>query len=245
MRYKLNSKAFKWVFLLSLWMAPQAWGQAWIHQTRLFSSEQSFPRELEARVAERKRIEGIVARAERQAERARHERTLLAKRRFFVARTNHQAIDALTARFVANEADGRVVEEQLKRILRVVHEDARRRNRANELSVGAALWLMSCERILNGRQLKEEEYEALMAGLDEVFEGYTPLDTTSNQRKQTSFEMMGMLGGVITWLDLDKDSDGHVQASRLARESLALFQLTPQSLGKTIQLLISLGNQRS
>jgi hypothetical protein len=169
----------------------------------------------------------------------------VAKRRFFAARANHEAIDALTAKFVAAEADGKLIETQLKRILKVLHEDAQRRNRVNELSVSAAFWLMSCERVLNSRQLDEENYTALMAGLDEVFEGYSQLDRTLNQRKQTSFEMMGMLGGVITWLDLDKDSDSAAQALRLATESLALFQLTPQSLGKTVQLLIWLGKQRS
>jgi hypothetical protein len=245
MHYELNSRARQWICLAAFLAMPQAWGQAWIHHARLFSPEVSFPMQLENRVAERARIEGIVARAERQAERAKYEKTLVAKRRFFAARTNHQAIDALAAKFVAHEADGELVEKKLRRILEVLHEDARRRNRVNELSASAAFWLMSCERALNGRQLSEENYEALMAGLDEIFEGYSELDRASNQRKQTSFEMMGMLGGVITWLDLEKGSDSTVQALKLATESLALFQLTPQNLGRTIRLLIWLGNQRA
>jgi len=241
---ELKFGAFRWVCLIALLAMPQAWGQAWIHHARLFPPDASFPVQLESRIAERKRIDSIVARAERHAERSKYEKTLEAKRRFFTAKENHQAIDALTAKFVAAEVDGKLVEEQLKRVLRILHEDAKRRNRVNELSVSAAFWLMSCERVLNGRQLSEENYEALMAGLDEVFEGHARLDKTSNQRKQTSFEMMGMLGGVITWLDLDKDSDSAALASKLAEESLALFQLSPQSLGKTIRRLIWLGNQR-
>jgi len=244
MCYELKPQIFKWIYLAVFLAVPQAWGQAWIHHARLFSPDMSFLAQLENRVAERKRIDEIIARSERLAEQAKYEKTLVSKRRFFAAKANHQAIDALTAKFVANEVDEKLIEEQLKRILKVLYEDAKRRNRVNELSVGAAFWLMSCERVLNGRQLSEENYEALMAGLDEVFEGYTQLDKMSNQRKQTSFEMMGMLGGIITWLDLDKDSDSTAQALKFATESLALFQLTPRSLGKTIQFLIWLGNQR-
>ena len=245
MRYELKFSIRQWVFLVAFLAVPQAWGQAWLHNARLFSPDFSFFMQLESRVAERQRIDSIVARAERRAEQMKYEKTLIAKRRFFAAKTNHQAVDALTAKFVAHEADGKLIEGQLRRILKILNEDAKRRNRVNELSVSAAFLLMSCERVLNRRQLDEENYEALMAGLDEVFEGHAQLDKMSNQRKQTSFEMMGMLGGVITWLDLEEDSDSHIQAVKFAKESLALLELPPQSLSKTIRLLIWLGKQRA
>ncbi|MCL2178334.1 MAG: hypothetical protein FWB81_02850 [Cystobacterineae bacterium] len=239
----------KVICLVVFLVAPWAWGQAWVEGARLFSPEEGFPKQLEARVAERKRIDSHVMRSKRLAAQAEYEKALKAKRRFFVAKTSRQAVEALTARFVAEGADAKQAEELLRRVLKVLQADAKHRKRTNELSVGAAFWLMSCERILNGRQLNEESYAMLMAGLDEVFEGYLRLDKTPSQQKQTSFETMGMLGGIIAGLELesqkDKDSEGKAQAAKLAQESLVLFQLTPQSLGETIRLLIWLGSQRS
>ncbi|MCL2011280.1 MAG: hypothetical protein FWG75_00620 [Cystobacterineae bacterium] len=229
---------------------PQAWGQeAWINEARLFSPEINFPTQLKSRVAERQRIESIPARAVRLAEKAKYEKTLVAKRRFFSAKASLQAIGVLKTKFVADGADAKQAEELLKRVLKVLKEDAKQKNRSNELSVGFAFWLMSCERVLNGRQLDEKNYAALIAGLDEVFEGYAQLDKVPSQRKQTSFELMGVVGGVITGLDLEsqknKNSDSRAQAVKLAEESLVLFQLTPQNLGEAIGLLIWLGYQRT
>ena len=246
MRCERKLRVVYWVIFL---VAPWAWGQAWTDDARLFTPEMSFPKQLESRVAERKRIADVVVRSERLAAQAKYEKTFKAKRRFFAVKTNHRAVDVLAAEFVAGGADRKQTEELLGRVLKVLQEDAKHRKRVNELSIGAAFWLMSCDRILNGRQLNEESYAILMAGLDEVFEGYTPLDKIPNQQKQTSFELMGILGGVITGLDLESqkshDSEGRAQASKFAQESLALFQLAPQSLGETIRLLIWLGSQRS